>query len=313
MRIVNWLTQFGGRTFVFGKGSCCPSYSTNPAMFLNSPIPPVTLSSTTTRLSLSTTTTRSASAIGTTSDKMEEDNDDDKKIPPLVLLGDRELMTPCEPCDLTLLQQPEQPGCKTSLPEQLEMLKQCQKAYGGIGIAACQVGWRTRIFCMGIDETDMAARTRYPNAPPFPYQIWINPTIEFLVDETKEEGGDDPNQESSAPEAIATAASNTTSTSWFWEGCLSVPGMRGWVERPNRIRIHGWNERGQEVDMILNGLPSRVAQHEYDHLNGILFPQRALPGTLVPVPAFANQDNWLDDWPSPGARRTKPGRFSIQK
>ena len=154
-------------------------------MFLNSPIPPVTLSSTTTRLSLSTTTTRSASAIGTTSDKMEEDNDDDKKIPPLVLLGDRELMTPCEPCDLTLLQQPEQPGCKTSLPEQLEMLKQCQKAYGGIGIAACQVGWRTRIFCMGIDETDMAARTRYPNAPPFPYQIWINPTIEFLVDETR--------------------------------------------------------------------------------------------------------------------------------
>jgi len=198
------------------------------------------------------------------------------QIPPLVLIGDKELMTPCETIELD----------PNNLKGCLEMLKQSQKHYGGIGIAACQVGWRARVFCMGIDESDAAAKDRYPGAPDFPYQIWINPTIEA----TPEKG-----------------------TSWFWEGCLSVPGMRGWVERPNAIKICGWNENGVHVEAELDGLPARVAQHEFDHLDGILFPQRALHGTLLPVPAFQAQENWDDDFPTHGARKTKPGSFSLEK
>ena len=203
------------------------------------------------------------------------------ELPPLVLIGDKFLLTPCEPCDVDKIS-------TAALQSQLDMLKRCQKAYGGIGIAACQVGWRTRIFSMGIDESDTAAKARYPDAPEFPYQIWINPTITPVLEQGK---------------------------SWFWEGCLSVPGMRGWVERPNVVRIRGWNERGDAVEKELDGLAARVAQHEYDHLDGILFPDRALPGTLLPVPAFGDnrQDVWPDDWPTPGARKTRPGSFSDTK
>mmetsp|Transcript_62849 Transcript_62849/g.73498 ORF Transcript_62849/g.73498 Transcript_62849/m.73498 type:complete len:92 (+) Transcript_62849:3-278(+) len=88
--------------------------------------------------------------------------------------------------------------------------------------------------------------------------------------------------------------------------------MRGWVERPNSVRLSGYNERGEYIEKDLHGIPARVAQHEYDHLDGILFLDRALQGTLLPVKAFEEnrQELWPDDWPSPGARITKPGEFS---
>ena len=219
-------------------------------------------------------------------------NDDGNKneipdfLPSLVLLGDRHLMTPCPPYELpptTVEDDDEMSNAmmqQEEMQQQLTMLKQCQKKYGGIGIAACQVGWRTRIFSMGIEAQDTAAQARYPTAPLFPFQFWINPTLSFV---------------------------NETDTCWFWEGCLSVPGMRGWVERPKQVQLHGHrilddndnNKNGglvlEETTVTLDGLASRVAQHEFDHLNGILFPQRAMAGTLVPVPAFDNQDNWLDE------------------
>lgn len=204
-------------------------------------------------------------------------------IPPLVLIGDRELFTPCTAYDLADVTH------DTDLRTRLATLRECQRQYGGIGIAACQVGWRTRIFCMGVeqDEND-AARSRYPDAGSFPHQVLINPTLTPRQDR---------------------------GTSWFWEGCLSVPGLRGWVERPNVVRVQGWNERGEPVEEELNGLAARVAQHEFDHLDGILFPDRALAGTLLPVQSFEEhgQDRWPEDWPTPGARHTKPGGFSEMK
>jgi peptide deformylase len=202
------------------------------------------------------------------------------ELPPLVLIGDQALMSPCDPCNVAQL---------SSFAEQLIMLKTCQQAYGGIGIAACQLGWRTRIFCMGIDnDNNELAQKRYPDAKPFSHQFWINPTITPHFDK---------------------------GTCWFWEGCLSVPGMRGWVERPKTIHIQGWNEQGDPVEAEMDGLQARVAQHEYDHLDGVLFPKRALAGTLLPVGAFddSRQDKWPQDWPTPGARRTKPGGFSLEK
>ncbi|CAB9511133.1 Peptide deformylase [Seminavis robusta] len=206
------------------------------------------------------------------------------ELPGLVFIGDRELLSPCEPCDVAKISSPP----NENLQEQLRMLKACQKAYGGIGIAACQVGWRTRIFCMGIDVDDEAARARYPDAKPFPHQFWVNPSITPHMEQ---------------------------GTSWFWEGCLSVPGMRGWVERPNAVHMQGWNENGEPIEAELDGLPARVAQHEYDHLDGVLFPDRALAGTLLPVRAFEDdrQDKWPENWPTPGARKTKPGGFSEVK
>ena len=201
------------------------------------------------------------------------------QLPPLVVIGDRELMSPCPPFDFDASK-----SVGDTIGNSVDILRQCQKKYGGIGIAACQVGWRTRIFCMGIEEEDESARARYPDAPTFPFQVWINPTITPLLE---------------------------MGTSWFWEGCLSVPGMRGWVERPNCVRISGWNEDGEYIDgMLLKGLPARVAQHEYDHLEGILFPGRSFPGTLLPVASFEMQDRWPDNWPTPGARATNPGSFS---
>ena len=231
------------------------------------------------------------------SDDGDDTQQQQQQIPPLVVIGDKELLTPCPPFDLTKFDKEKVDSINDvdssssssnnnndNDMSMIDMLKKCQKTYGGIGIAACQVGWRTRIFCMGIDEEDSAARARYPNAPTFPFQVWINPTITPIPEH---------------------------GTSWFWEGCLSVPGMRGWVERPNCVIISGWNENGEYIkEMKLDGLPARVAQHEFDHLDGILFPQRALPGTLLPVKSFEIQDRWPDNWPTPGSRMTNPGSFS---
>mmetsp|Transcript_31619 Transcript_31619/g.48492 ORF Transcript_31619/g.48492 Transcript_31619/m.48492 type:complete len:249 (-) Transcript_31619:162-908(-) len=223
----------------------------------------------------------------------------DLHLPPLVLIGDKELMTPCEPCnqmDIDDLKKTKDDGNGHSttnftsiFKKKLSELKACQKYYGGIGIAACQIGWRERVFCMGVESDDTAAKARYPGVSEFQFQYWINPTI--------------------TPDL-------NSGTSWFWEGCLSVPGMRGWVERPKMIKLSGYNEHGDFVEVVLNGLAARVAQHEYDHLDGALFPNRALQGTLLPIKAFDDNlqnNNWPDDWPTPGSRKTKPGEFSYER
>ena len=217
--------------------------------------------------------------------KRKNDNGE-LSLPPLVLIGDRELLSPYSPCDdIEDLKKSEE---DSAIKSKLQELKKCQKFYGGIGIAACQVGWRTRIFCMGIESDDKAAMERYPAAGMFEFQYWVNPTV--------------------TPEP-------ESGTSWFWEGCLSVPGMRGWVKRPNAIKLSGYDEHGQYKEVELDGLPARVAQHEYDHLDGILFPDRSLQGTLLPTGAFADdrQDRWPENWPTPGSRQTKPGGFSRER
>lgn len=206
-------------------------------------------------------------------------------LPSLVYIGDSLLLSRCDPLDLDAAGKH-----LASLQDRLEMLRECQRVYGGIGIAAPQVGWRTRIFSMGFMDEDenSKARQRYPNAKHFSHQFWINPEVTPVAD---------------------------SGTCWFWEGCLSVPGMRGWVERPRAIHIRGWNERGERVEaQYLDGLPARVAQHELDHLDGILFPTLAVPGTLLPVQSFEDgrQNQWPESWPTPGSRKTAPGDFAFE-
>ena len=111
----------------------------------------------------------------------------------------------------------------------------------GVGLAAPQIGVDLRLMIFGFD-----ANPRYPDAAPVAATTLINPWLEVL-DETSEDG---------------------------WEGCLSVPGMRGLVPRARRIRYGGWLGDGGTLSREAEGFHARVFQHEFDHLNGVLYPQR---------------------------------------
>lgn len=111
----------------------------------------------------------------------------------------------------------------------------------GAGLAAPQIGVDLRVVIFGYDRNP-----RYPDAPPVPATVLVNPVIEPLSDEV-EEG---------------------------WEGCLSVPGLRGRVPRLARIRYRGVDASGTPIDRIAEGFHARVVQHECDHLDGVLYPRR---------------------------------------
>jgi len=111
----------------------------------------------------------------------------------------------------------------------------------GAGLAAPQIGVGLRVVIFGVK-----ANPRYPDAEEVPDTVLVNPQLEPLSDEI-EEG---------------------------WEGCLSVPGMRGLVPRWHRLRYAGCDERGNRFERIVSGFHARVVQHECDHLDGILYPMR---------------------------------------
>jgi peptide deformylase len=111
----------------------------------------------------------------------------------------------------------------------------------GAGLAAPQIGVDLQVVLFGFEHNQ-----RYPDAPPVPRTVLCNPVITPLSD-TEEEG---------------------------WEGCLSVPGLRGVVPRWRRIRYQGQDERGRTIDREAEGFHARVVQHECDHLIGRLYPTR---------------------------------------
>lgn len=203
------------------------------------------------------------------SNELATDDAEMAAVPPLRYLGDERLMQPQAPAARERVLSEE-------FQRMLGMLPLAMKRYGGIGIAAPQVGWWERAFCFGIDGTN----PRYPNADDLPLTTWVNPRIAWSSDETN----------------------------WMWEGCLSVPGMRGWVERPTEVILEGWDENGTSQSRRLVGLAARIAQHELDHLDGILFPGR-VPSQdfLVPQASIDARDSWAKDWPSPGSYRTPLG------
>ena len=136
------------------------------------------------------------------------------------------------------------------------------RALNGAGIAAPQIGVSARVVIFELKDNP-----RYPHLTPVPYTVLVNPRITALGDE-QEEG---------------------------WEGCLSVPGMRGLVPRFRRVRYRGFDLHGEPIDRTVEGFHARVVQHEVDHLDGILFPQRvrdlrdfgfeeALLGQITPMP-----------------------------
>jgi peptide deformylase len=115
-------------------------------------------------------------------------------------------------------------------------------AANGAGLAAPQIGVDRQLVIFGTD----AVNPRYPDAPVIPRTVLINPVITAL-DAGMEDG---------------------------WEGCLSVPGMRGLVPRHARIRYTGFDQYGDAIDRTVDGFHARVVQHECDHLMGKLYPMR---------------------------------------
>jgi peptide deformylase len=115
------------------------------------------------------------------------------------------------------------------------------QAAGGVGLAAPQIGVDLQLVIFGFEHSE-----RYPDAPAVPRTILLNPQITPQSDDM-EEG---------------------------WEGCLSVPGMRGVVERHAQIRYTGFDPAGASIERMADGFHARVVQHECDHLIGRLYPSR---------------------------------------
>jgi len=148
------------------------------------------------------------------------------------------------------------------LHELVSDMDDTMRALSGAGIAAPQIGVSARVVIFELKDNP-----RYPHITPVPYTVLVNPLVTPLTAE-QDEG---------------------------WEGCLSVPGMRGLVPRYRRLRYRGFDQHGAPIDRTVEGFHARVVQHEVDHLDGILFPQRvrdlrdfgfeeALAGRMTPMP-----------------------------
>lgn len=121
--------------------------------------------------------------------------------------------------------------------------------YGGIGLAAPQIGESLRLAIIEIQ----GGPTRYGELESMPLTVFINPVIEVLD-----------------PEPAG-----------YWEGCLSVPGLRGFVERPQHVLIRYTTDQGESAELTLTGFYATVFQHEFDHLDGVLYVDRLTDPRLL--------------------------------
>jgi peptide deformylase len=120
-------------------------------------------------------------------------------------------------------------------------MRDTMHAENGVGLAAPQIGVNLRVVIF-----EVAGNPRYPEAEAVPQTVLINPVITPLRKKLEDD----------------------------WEGCLSVPGMRGMVPRYTHIRYLGYDEYGNRIDRTVEEFHARVVQHECDHLDGILYPMR---------------------------------------
>jgi peptide deformylase len=142
------------------------------------------------------------------------------------------------------LLEPARPVEDFAAPELARLIVDMQdtmRALNGAGLAAPQIGVGLQVVMFEVN-----ANPRYPEAEPVPFTVLVNPVLTPLSDEV-EEG---------------------------WEGCLSVPGLRGLVPRHTALHYRGFDLAGQLVERSVSGFHARVVQHEVDHLHGILYPMR---------------------------------------
>ena len=121
-------------------------------------------------------------------------------------------------------------------------MRENMKHYGGIGLAAPQIGESVQLAVIELE----GGQNRYGSDEGLPFTVFINPEFEVL-DQTKQ---------------------------GFWEGCLSVPGLRGFVERPRKVKVKYLNEKGEAKELIAENFLATVVQHELDHLFGHLYVDR---------------------------------------
>ena len=145
--------------------------------------------------------------------------------------------------DLRLLEksQPVKAFGTPQLRELIVDMRDTMAYLNGAGLAAPQIGVSLRVVIFGVTRNP-----RYPDAEEVPDTVLVNPVITPIGEEMEED----------------------------WEGCLSVPGMRGVVPRFRRLRYEGFDESGLTIDRSVEGFHARVVQHECDHLDGILYPMR---------------------------------------
>ena len=129
----------------------------------------------------------------------------------------------------------------SGLGDLVQDLIDTMEATDGAGLAAPQIGVMKRVVIFGFEKNE-----RYPDAESVPFTVLINPILELLGDDIQ----------------------------YGWEGCLSVPGMRGVVPRSQNLRYRGFTLDGSRIDRTVSGFHARVVQHECDHLDGILYPMR---------------------------------------
>ena len=130
----------------------------------------------------------------------------------------------------------------------LEDMRDTMQALNGVGLAAPQIGVNLRVVIFGMQPPPAqdGQNPRYPDAGTVPETVLINPVITQLDGKIEE----------------------------AWEGCLSLPGLRGLVPRFQNIRYQGIDEHGAPIERTVSGFHARVVQHECDHLDGILYPMR---------------------------------------
>ncbi|MFO1385902.1 MAG: peptide deformylase [Chitinivorax sp.] len=156
-------------------------------------------------------------------------------IKPVLRMGDPRLLLVSEP-----VREFDTPELHALVQDLLDTML----ANDGAGIAAPQIGVNLQVVIFGSQTPRL--NPRYPDADPVPFTVLLNPQLTPLSDE-QEDG---------------------------WEGCLSVPGLRGVVARYSRLRYQGVDQYGQPIDRSVGGFHARVVQHECDHLQGVLYPMR---------------------------------------
>ncbi|KQB55506.1 peptide deformylase [Pseudomonas endophytica] len=152
----------------------------------------------------------------------------------ILKMGDERLLRVAQPVPPEMFDTPE-------LWQLIDDMLQTMEHAGGVGLAAPQIGVDLQLVIFGFEHSE-----RYPDAEPVPQTILINPLITPLTPAVEED----------------------------WEGCLSVPGLRGVVERFEKIRYEGFDPKGEPIVRIADSFHARVVQHECDHLIGRLYPSR---------------------------------------